>query len=65
MILNSSIIENKYKCNKNVMEYLVFTGHFPILGIEGDTYYFADSALLREYLKDLPLHLKLLSLWVK
>jgi hypothetical protein len=47
------------------MEYLVFTGHFPILGIEGDTYYFADSALLREYLKDLPLHLKLVSLWVK
>lgn len=64
MIVNHIILEDKYKCNKKVMEYLVFKCHLPILGIDGKYYYFANTEDLRESLKAMPLSLRLTN-WTK
>lgn len=62
MIINSSVIENKYKCKKPVMRYLVYKCHLPVLGLDGDSYYyFAKTLGLDAALKKMPWNLKMLA----
>jgi len=61
MIINNSVIENKYKCKKPVMRYLVYTCNLPILGLDGDSYYFAKTEKLENALEKMPRYLKILA----
>jgi len=61
MINNISVIENKYKCKRNIMKYLVYKCQLPVLGLDGDSYYFAKTERLDAALKKMPWHLKLLA----
>jgi len=61
MISNISVIENKYKCKKPIMRYLVYKCSLPVLGLDGDSYYFAKTERLNAALKKMPWHLKLLA----
>jgi len=61
MIVNPLKMNNKYKCNKHVMKYLVYRCKLPILAIDGDSFYFTDNDILRECLKRMPLKIILLS----
>lgn len=65
MIINPMTLQNKYKCNAKVMEYLVYKCHLPLLAISGDSYYFAVTDELKEAIKEMSLVLKVLSLWSK
>jgi hypothetical protein len=60
MLNNPSIIADKFKCNKAVMRYLVYSCSLPILGMSEDSYYFADTVALKNALKKMPIHLKML-----
>ncbi len=67
MITNPEVIEKKYICSKRIAEYLVFKCGIPLLAIDKDYYYFADTARLKECVKNIPLGLKILSIiagWV-
>lgn len=61
MITNPEIIQDKYVCNKKIAEYLVFKRSIPILGINGNCYYFANTDKLKEAIKNMPFGLKILS----
>jgi len=65
MITNHSILKNAYKCNKQVMEYLVFKCRLPVLSYSENTYYFTNNSELEEHLKHMPLNLKLMSVFVR
>jgi len=65
MLINPMFFDNGYKCKKKVMEYLVYQCHLPILGISGEYYYFTDNDVLKRCLKELPISLKISSLWSK
>jgi len=65
MIVNSSILKNAYKCNKQIMEYLVFKCKLPVLSYSGNDYYFTNNSELEEHLKHMPFNLKLMSMFVK
>ena len=60
MIINSSIIESTYRCGKAIMRYLVETEGLPVLSYDDKYYYFANTERLKNSLKSMPLHLKLL-----
>jgi hypothetical protein len=62
MITNPSIIKEKYKCNKNIANYLIFKCNIPLLGVDKDYYYFANTDKLKECVKNMPLGLKILSI---
>jgi hypothetical protein len=62
MLVNSSVITNRFKCNKTLANYLIYELHFPLLGLEGKNYYFTNNELLQECLKNLPLWLKIMRL---
>jgi len=62
MIVNPNVIENKYKCKKNVKNYLVKCG-IPLLGFDRNYFYFTYTEKLKECLDKMPLGLKLLSLF--
>jgi len=57
-ILNSKQIKNKIGFNKKIANYLENHG-VPLLAIEGDIYYFAETNLLDDVLKSSPLWIKL------
>ena len=59
MLVNPEVIQNKYRCNKTLSNYLVYELHFPLLGIKGKNYYFADTEVLRECLQKLPLWVRI------
>lgn len=59
MIINTSILDGAYRCNKQIMRYLVSVG-VPVLSYDDKYYYFANTELLKTSLKLMPLHLKLL-----
>ena len=61
MIINSSVIDNKYRCKRHVMKYLVYQAHLPILGLDGDSFYFATTEELYTALKEMPWYLKVLA----
>lgn len=63
-IINEDCIDNCFKCNKQVMEYLVFKCHLPLLSSDENSYYFATTDKLKEALKKMPFSLKIVS-WVK
>jgi len=63
MIINIDKIINKYRCNKVVSNYLIYQLHFPLLGIKGDNYYFADNEVLRECVENFPLWLKFINIF--
>ena len=67
MITNPNIIKDKYSCKRPVMEYLMYDCHLPILGYDRDMkiFYFSDTEELRKCLREMPLHLKLISLFTK
>lgn len=62
MITNSEIIKDKYVCSKRIAEYLVFKCNLPVLGIGKDCYFFANTAELKECIKNIPFGLKILSI---
>jgi hypothetical protein len=53
--------EQKYKCNKHVMKYLVFECSIPLLSVDDDYFYFTNNDLLKECLEKMPWHIKFLS----
>ena len=63
MLTNPEIISNKFKCNKMLANYLAYELHFPILGIKGKNYYFANTPLLKECLQKLPLWLRVVKIF--
>lgn len=60
MIINHSIIPDTYKCGKAVMRYLVASG-VPIMSYDEQYFYFTNTELLQNFLKTMPLHLKILA----
>lgn len=63
MLVNFNVVGNKYQCNRQVMEYLVFKCSLAPIGYEGDKYYFVRDKKLDNFLKKMPLHLKMISLF--
>jgi len=63
MFVNPDFIKHKYKCNKIMADYLVYDKHFPVLGLDGKDYYFSDTPLLQESLRNIPLWLKIAKLF--
>jgi hypothetical protein len=61
MITNIWTISNKYRCGKKMANYLIYERNFPLLGISGKNYYFADTCVLREVLKQTPIWIKILN----
>jgi hypothetical protein len=59
MLNNPSIIADRFQCNKAIMRYLVYKCGLPVLGLTGNSYYFADTIALKDALKKMPLHLRL------
>jgi hypothetical protein len=57
-IVNPEVIKDKISFNKRIGLYLANHG-VPLLAIEGDKYYFANTDLLSKALKSLPLWAKL------
>lgn len=62
MILNPTIIVRKFKCNKEIADFLVFKCGLPILSVDKGVYYFTDNEALKNALKKLPMSLRLSSL---
>ena len=62
MITNLGLIKDKFKCNKTIMEYLVYKCNLPLLGYNGNDYYFTYDNKLKVFLEKMPFHLKLFSL---
>jgi len=62
MITNPEIIQDKYVCNKRIAEYLVFKCSLPLLGVNKNCYYFANTDKLKDAVKNIPLGLKILSI---
>ena len=60
MIINCGQIKNKYKCNKQIANYLIYELNFPLLAIDGKDYYFTDNEPLQESLQLLPWWLKII-----
>jgi hypothetical protein len=65
MITNPSTIENKYKCNKYIKNWLIYNCHLPLLSFDKKYFYFANTDKLKKCLKEIPLGLKLLSKFSK
>lgn len=66
MIINIDILENVYKCKKEIMEYLIYDCHIPLLGYDSEKYYYFDKTdELLQCLKKMPLHLKFIALFTK
>ena len=65
MIINPLIIQNKYRCNTKVMKYFVYKYNLPILSISGNSYFFAITDELNKAIKNMPLLLKISSVWSK
>ena len=65
MIVNHEIIEKKYKCGRNIMQYLTYKCHLPLLSFDGDYFYFANTCMLKAALDNMPLHLKIISFLTK
>lgn len=61
MIINSSIISDRYKCGKQVARYLMIKCFLPILSYDGNSYYFANTEKLKTSLQTMPLYLKILA----
>jgi hypothetical protein len=54
--------EDVYKCNRNVMRYLVYTCKLPILSYDKEgVYYFRNTGRLRDCLDKMPLLTKVFS----
>jgi len=60
MIINKSIMDTLYRCNKTVARYLILAG-VPPISYDNRYYYFVDTELLRTSLEAMPLHLKVLN----
>ena len=67
MIINNTIIKNKYECNRIIAEYLIFQCKLPVLSYspKNNTYYFTDNDKLKASLKNMPLFVKLQSIFSK
>jgi hypothetical protein len=67
MIVNPEIMKDKYACREKVMRYLVFKCHLPVLayGKDMNIFYFSDTEELRKCLKEMPLYLKVISIFTK
>jgi hypothetical protein len=65
MLVNSSVVKDRYGCNIFVKDYLVYKYQLPLLGLEKNTYYFARTHALEEALKKMPLYLKISMLFWK
>jgi hypothetical protein len=66
MIVNPEIFGDSffYKSdNKAISDYLIYELHVPLLGTKNGEYYFTNNELLKECLKKLPLHLKIIG-WI-
>lgn len=58
MIINPEMVQNKFTCNKFVADYLI-KKHLPILGINGNDYYFAKTKEFYEVYANLPVIYKI------
>jgi hypothetical protein len=61
MIVNPDSIKDLYKCKEQVMRYLTYKCHIPILSYDKDYYYFVYNSRLKDALKKMPLGIKLQS----
>jgi len=62
MIVNPSSLDGFYKCNRTIMEYLVYKCRLPIFTYTGDgSFYFIKTDELDECVKKIPLKIKILS----
>ena len=63
MFINIKSGDTVYECNEHVMRWLVYEKHFSVLSFDKNKYYFRRTESLKECLKDMPLHIKFLSLF--
>lgn len=63
-VTNPEKIENKVECRYTVAKYLIYKG-VPLLGIDGNKFYFADTELTKQTLEDAPYIIKLMYSWKK
>lgn len=61
MIINNDILEDSFRCKAIVKDYLVIKKGLPILSYDDDYFYFAQTENLKNALKTMPLHLKLIA----
>jgi len=64
MLVNPKIIENKLGFSKIIADWLQ-KENVPLLGIDGNVYYFMNTATLKESLKRMPIKLKIKSGLIK
>ena len=64
-IINPEILKNYYKCNRAIMEYLLYDCLIPIMGYLNNEYYFDKTEELEQCLKKMPLDLKIIALFTK
>jgi hypothetical protein len=60
MINNHEVIPDAFKCNKKLADYLIYTGHLPLLSISEKNYYFAKTYSWAKAMTSLPKHMKIL-----
>lgn len=64
MITNPEIIQEKYKCNKYVKDWLTRNCYIPLMSFDKrGNYYFAKTNKLKECLRKMPLNIKILSIF--
>ena len=61
MFINHDFFLKKYRCKKNIADYLVYKKHLPILSYDNDYFYFVDNDDLRMALRNMPMWMKVIS----
>ncbi len=65
MIINPEILEDTYKCKKDIAMYLLYNCLLPSIGFDDKYYYYQKSDELVQCLKKMPLNLKIKALFTK
>lgn len=62
-ITNIDDFSDKYECNSYIAHWLMFTKMIPLLGHKAKKFYFADTEILREALKEMPINIRIMTLF--
>jgi translation elongation factor P/translation initiation factor 5A len=65
MLINYKVINKRYKCNKAMANFLIYKEHLPLLSVDNDDYYFADTDNLKVALKKMPFYLRMFNIFYK
>ena len=63
-ITNPEKIKGKVECRYTVAKYMIYNG-VPLLGIDGNKFYFANTELFKKTLDNAPFIIKLMYSWKK